>query len=314
MLVKRFARFGKLAVLVAALLAVLIAALAATTLVVNQTVIHRARRWPAASDAVSVRSFSAFISRIDALPDCPRLKRSSLGRARYRGSAYPLIVLSFPAPSNLLGTAKVLLVSGMHGNETAGIEALVQLADRLAHEPALYLGLTIDIVPIANPWGWVHSKRYNGTGEDPNRDFASQRTQEAVLLRNLVRAKGPYDLVIDLHESRKSGYFMYRYVGNDGGLSSAYTAVLKKRGVRRESEYREALFRVKDGVITIPNLALWFAWAARRLAFDHYTRLHGTRLSFTLESPLQEPFGARVATHLEALHTLIQAFTERHDT
>jgi predicted deacylase len=38
-------------------------------------------------------------------------------------------------------------------------------------------GASIDIVPVANPWGWVYGYRYNGEGEDMNRDFASGRTR-----------------------------------------------------------------------------------------------------------------------------------------
>jgi hypothetical protein len=207
----------------------------------------------------------------------------------------------------------VLLVSGVHGTETSGVEALLSFAAELARDPGSWPEAAIDIVPVANPWGWVYGYRYNGDGFDINRDFASRRTREAEAIRRLVRENGPYDLVMDLHESKKYGYFVYQYLPPGPGLGDLYTRILREMGKPAQENYREGIFRTRAGVLRMPAAALAWIAAAGSLSLEHYARLHGTRQSYTVETPLWDEFADRVTVHRKAVAAFIRAVGDDKD-
>jgi hypothetical protein len=96
------------------------------------------------------------------------------------------------------------------------------------------------------------------------------------MIRELIRKNGPYDLVMDLHESKKYGYFIYQYLPPGPGLGEEYTRILRDLGKPAQESYREGIFRARGGVLRIPAAALPWIAAAGRLSLEHYARLHGT--------------------------------------
>jgi hypothetical protein len=285
----------------AAVNAAVVAAIAATS--------HpRATNWPAPGYVFwPLRSWRTVERRLDELPRSARLTRGVLATVTYRGVTLPIPVLHVRAAGATGRPLKVLLVSGVHGTETSGVEALLSLAADLARDPAALPGAEMDIVPVANPWGWVYGYRYNGDGEDMNRDFASRRTLEAEAIRGLVSRNGPYDLVMDLHESKKYGYFVYQYLPHGPGLGEEYARILRDLGKPAQENYREGLFRTRGGVLRIPVVALPWIAAARQLSLEHYTRLHGTPHSYTIETPLWDEFDDRVRVHRRAVSSFVAA-------
>jgi len=268
----------------------------------------RATNWPDQSFTFwPERRWSEVEAAIDALPVAKRLTNSVLGTVEYRGKAYPVHLLSFAAGGS--DRARVLLVGSIHGTEPAGGRALLELAAEMAGDPSLLAGMAVDIVPIANPWGWVHGYRYTGNGADINRDFASSRTQESALLRGLMRERGPYDLVMDLHESKKAGYFVYEYLPPDEGFGATFAALVEAAGGRVENRYREGFWRAEDGVLRMPTAALWWVRLAGQLSLEHYARLHGTRHAYTVESPVDEELADRVRIHRRAVSAFVRRIT-----
>ena len=276
----------------------------------------RASNWPGPSFVFwPQRSWQSVQGRLEALPRSPRLTRAVLGTVSYRGASFPVPLLSFRsfrAAAQEARPLKVLLVSGVHGTETSGVEALLSLAAELAREPSAWPA-AIDIVPVANPWGWVYGYRYNGNGQDMNRDFASGRTREAAMIRELIRKNGPYDLVMDLHESKNYGYFIYQYLPPGPGLGEEYTGILRDLGKPAQENYREGIFRTRGGVLRIPAAALPWIAAAGRLSLEHYARLHGTRQSYTVETPLWDEFPERVLVHRRTVAAFIASVESARD-
>jgi hypothetical protein len=266
----------------------------------------RATNWPGTSFTFwPQRRWSEVEEAIDRLASPRRLSKSVLGTVGYRGKAYPVHWLSFAARGP--DRPHVLLVGSIHGTEPAGGRALLELAGEMARDPSLLADVEVDIVPIANPWGWVYGYRYTGNGEDINRDFASSRTQEAVLLRRLLRERGPYDLVMDLHESKKAGYFVYEYLPPDEGFGSTFAGLVEAGGERLEDRYREWFWRAEDGVLRVPTPALWWVAMARQLSLEQYARLHGTRHAYTVETPVDDELVDRVRMH----RRVVTAFVRR---
>ncbi|MCX7031683.1 MAG: DUF2817 domain-containing protein [Spirochaetes bacterium] len=290
-------------------IAALVAANAAVVAVVAARSHPRATNWPGPSFTFwPERRWSEVEEAIDALAGAKRLSRSVLGTVEYRGTSYPVHLLSFAARGP--DRPRVLLVGSIHGTEPAGGRALLELADGMVRDPSLLADVAVDIVPIANPWGWVHGYRYTGNGEDINRDFASARTQESVLLRGLMRERGPYDLVMDLHESKKAGYFVYEYLPPDEGLGSSFTGLVEAAGERLEDRYHEWFWRAEDGVLRVPTVALWWVALARQLSLEHYARLHGTRHAYTVETPVDDELADRVRIHRRAVAVFVRRITD----
>ena len=274
----------------------------------------RASNWPGPSFVFwPQRSWQSVQGRLEALPRSSRLTRGLLGTVSYRGASFSVPLLSFRAAAQEARPLKVLLVSGVHGTETSGVEALLSLAGELAREPSMWPAAAIDIVPVANPWGWVYGYRYNGDGEDMNRDFASGRTREAAMIRELIRKNGPYDLVMDLHESKNYGYFIYQYLPQGPGLGEEYANILRDLGKPAQENYREGIFRARGGVLRIPAAALPWIAAAGRLSLEHYARLHGTGQSYTVETPLWDEFPERVLVHRRTVAAFIASVESARD-
>jgi hypothetical protein len=106
-------------------------------------------------------------------------------------------------PAALLRAARptVLLLGQQHGDEPAGAEALLSIAEELAEGP---LGKLLDhinvvLLPRANPDGAVLRRAMTTSGVDANRDHLLLRTPEARAMAQLAREFRPM-VVIDLHE------------------------------------------------------------------------------------------------------------------
>ena len=106
----------------------------------------------------------------------------------------------------------VLLVGQQHGDEPAGAEALIVIAQELAGGRLAALLDRIDVVvlPRANPDGAAADKRVTAGGIDVNRDHLLLRTPEAQALAALVREFNPL-VVVDSHEFTALGRFVEKF-------------------------------------------------------------------------------------------------------
>ena len=121
---------------------------------------HEASAWPGPGFTFwPERSWQRLETRIRSLPLSARMESRVAGEVTYLHSALPIRVLRFQAAQENPRPLKVLLASGVHGTESAGVEALLRFAADLARDPSLHSAATIDILPVANPWGWVHGYR-----------------------------------------------------------------------------------------------------------------------------------------------------------
>jgi len=65
----------------------------------------------------------------------------------------------------------VLVMGGIHGNETSSIDVASKLIELLEKDPQLIGDHKVTIIRIANPDGFAAGKRVNGHGVDLNRNF-----------------------------------------------------------------------------------------------------------------------------------------------
>lgn len=117
-------------------------------------------------------------------------------------------------PAALLRSGKptVLLVGQQHGDEPAGSEALLAVAQELAGgrlEPLLDK-LHVIVMPRANPDGARDSRRVTAGGIDANRDHLLLKTPEAQAQAQLVRDYRPA-VVVDAHEYTVAGRYLEKF-------------------------------------------------------------------------------------------------------
>jgi hypothetical protein len=148
----------------------------------------------------------------------------------------PLLALAFsrtgplappapPAPASASGSAPaaasppmpsrrpaVLIVAGQHGDEPAGTEALLVVAQELASGRLERLLERVDVVllPRANPDGAARFQRGTADGTDLNRDHLILQTPEAQAMARLLLDVAPV-VVLDLHEYAVGGAFVEKF-------------------------------------------------------------------------------------------------------
>ena len=117
-----------------------------------------------------------------------------------------------PAALVRSGRPTVLLVGQQHGDEPAGSEALLVLAQELARgrlQPLLER-INVVVLPRANPDGALANQRVTANGIDANRDHLLLKTPEALAQAKLVRDYQPV-VVVDAHEYTVVGRFLQKF-------------------------------------------------------------------------------------------------------
>jgi energy-coupling factor transporter transmembrane protein EcfT len=102
---------------------------------------------------------------------------------------------------------KILILSGMHGNEPAGVMAIPEIINEIANNIDLYKSWNIEIIYPLNPVGLTLFSRINECGCDINRDFRKFKTKQSKLIKEIFE-KNRYELVMDLHEGPYNGLAM----------------------------------------------------------------------------------------------------------
>jgi len=222
----------------------------------------------------------------------------TLGQVSYGASSLPLWVLRQPAANPAAKT--ICLMAGIHGNEPAGVQALLALLQDMQTQPAAFAAHRYVIVPLANPWGWTHDLRHNGDNRDAARQFTDGSAQEATLLKKLFSAEH-CDLLVDLHEDRfHAGFYLLAYgEPNQAGVENALQSIETATGVRR-ARVGEA------GVLAFAPAG--FSGIARTTA-PLWARMNGAQYAFIVESEDTLPLASRIAIHRQAIVGLTRLLT-----
>jgi hypothetical protein len=168
---------------------------------------------PGKRDFTSQGELMAFLEELATKAPTMRLETGSRSQ---QGRVLPVLLFSRAQHAIGNGAKPVVLIIGQqHGNEPAGGEAALVLAQRLGIGDLADLLSSIDviIVPRANPDGADAFVRELANGTDPNRDHTLLRTPEIQTLGTLFNRFHP-QLVLDCHEFTVGG----RWIEKVGGL------------------------------------------------------------------------------------------------
>ncbi len=237
----------------------------------------------------------------------PHLTIKEFGRIKYAEFNAGLWIIRYQ-PSGA-AVKRVLISAGIHGNEPAATAAAVRLVDTLSGTPESVDGVAIEVVPIVNPWGWVHDIRYNQRGIDINRDFATFDTQEAKLIRQFLRDSS-YDLMVDLHEDPTAfGFYLYQYGLGSKSVSRNIVGAVQSMGYPIETDVRMIILKTQSGIIDAPMWGLWYMRLTGQLSITNYYRLNNSRFVYTVETPTDLPWEDRLKIQQTALTMLLETYT-----
>jgi len=122
---------------------------------------------------------------------------------------------STPAPvarAIIARTPTILwIAANVHGNEPSGADAVVKLLYRLADSSdcvtrSILSNAIVGLIPVQNPDGRAHDRRYNAAAFDMNRDVLVG-TQPEVSGRLKLLWQYPPQLFVDEHENGSNSYF-----------------------------------------------------------------------------------------------------------
>ena len=138
-----------------------------------------------------------------------RVVIETLGRSQH-GRAMVAVVLTGPRGWDAQ-LPTVMLLAQQHGNEPAGGEASLVLAQSLATERSALLDrVNVVIVPRANPDAAERFARESASGIDINRDHLLVRTPEVLAITAAVLRYAP-QVVLDLHEFTVAGRWVSKF-------------------------------------------------------------------------------------------------------
>ncbi|RYD62725.1 MAG: hypothetical protein EOP84_34325, partial [Verrucomicrobiaceae bacterium] len=99
---------------------------------------------------------------------------------------------------------ELAIFAGVHGDEPAGVEALIDLLRYMKEQPDLFRAYRIHIYPLCNPTGFEDGTRHSRSGKDLNREFwrGSAEPEVQILERELLAKK--FHGIISLHSDDTS--------------------------------------------------------------------------------------------------------------
>ena len=132
------------------------------------------------------------------------LRADSAGFWRVGEDRYWLPRLIFRGEETTTPVLKLAIFAGIHGDEPAGIHALVDLLRELEANPFLGRAFRIHIYPLCNPTGYEDGTRHSRAGKDLNREFwrGSLEPEVALIERELLQQR--FHGIISLHSDDTS--------------------------------------------------------------------------------------------------------------
>lgn len=213
------------------------------------------------------------------------------------------------------GDKSVVLSAGIHGDEPAGVEAILRFLEGGwggfgKGIKGWEKGYRFTIFPCTNPTGYEWGKRENIVGIDLNRKFGTENPPEEILIIQSTLEGRRFDLYIDLHEDIEGeGFYLYEVLGK--GCNNLAGEIIKEISRKYPVDPRERIdgFPNCGGVICPQKEGKRFHLKRNNLPLPLYLYLHGTRHCFTFESPAKFPVEERVEMHLMAIEKVLSCYT-----
>jgi hypothetical protein len=192
------------------------------------------------------------------------------------------------------------LSAGIHGDEPAAPEALIQWAEkhveRLSSWPLL-------VFPCLNPWGIRNNSRVDSDGRDLNRLFHCDSHPVIAAVRQVTKGRR-FIISLTMHEDYDAqGIYLYEVQRGKVRLGESLLAAARK-------------FLATDPRLRIDGRKADQGLIRRRISPSTFTKigypeaiwlhLHHSEFTFTFETPSEAALDLRVAAHIAVLGECIR--------
>ncbi|MFP4500904.1 MAG: DUF2817 domain-containing protein [Candidatus Hydrogenedentota bacterium] len=255
--------------------------------------------------AQALRNLDNVAFRLHNAAEKEHLSLDTLGTVAYGDFAAPFWRVRYTPPQAAVRT--VLVTGGVHGSEPMGAESVLRFIELLARTTEDYPDTAFVILPMVNPWGYVHNRRLNQQGRDINRDFGPFKTQEARFTQEALDG-AQFDMVIDHHEDNTAtGFYLYDLATPDETACREVIGAVRDAGHPIEQDAGMVIMKTDDGVIDTPVWPLHVAAWTVGNSLANYARLNHAATVFLLESPGRLRPEARLEMHALARQQLLIA-------
>jgi hypothetical protein len=132
------------------------------------------------------------------------LRADSLGFWRVEEERFWLPRFVFQRTPQIKKRIKIAIFAGIHGDETAGIQGLMDFVRELDEDPELGRDYQLFLYPICNPTGYLQGTRHSRSGRDLNREFWRGSDEPEVKLLEEEIQRQQFDGIIALHSDDTS--------------------------------------------------------------------------------------------------------------
>ena len=212
------------------------------------------------------------------------------------------------------GDKKIVLSSGIHGDEPAGVEAILRFLE--GYEDSLNAGIQrwekeyqFTVFPCTNPTGYERGTRENAFGIDLNRRFGSKGPPEEVAIIQRALKGQQFAIYMDFHEDTDGeGFYLYEVLHEE--KDHLAEEIIETLSHQYPIDLRDRIdgFPNCGGVICPQRDEKGFPFKRVDLPLPLYLYLHGVRHCFTIESPTRLPMEERVGMHLMALEVVLNRY------
>ncbi len=186
----------------------------------------------------------------------------------------------------------ILITGGVHGDEPAGVEAVLQFLARDNTE--LLKRFTFVVIPCVNPYGFVHDTRENSDSADINRSFETIKVLEAAIVKKSLHQM-QFSLAIDFHEDYEAtGFYLYEGKRDEQYIGPQLADAVKTIGPIDTEDSGEDAPDIAKGVYKVAS-----EWGTQGLA-PYLLHFHSEHVIIT-ETPTAWPLAQRASLHLGVL-------------
>ena len=217
------------------------------------------------------------------------------------GSVASIPRFLFTGPGDPGTFLRVGVFAGVHGDETSGIAATLELLERLHQAPSPALGYELFVYPVCNPWGYRHNVRWLKSGADMNREFWRGSDEVEVLVIEGQLMKLAFDGIVSLHADDTSDG-LYGFVRGHELTRYVLEPSLEAAGQFMPRNFDKSIdnFEANKGIIA-----------------ECYTGVLGAPptqkprpFEIVFETPHRRPETDQVSAHVAAVLTMLEKFRQ----
>ena len=213
---------------------------------------------------------------------------------------YPIHQIHLASSTNM--PQPILITGGIHGDEPAGVEAVLQFLER--DNTALLKQFSFTIIPCVNPYGYVHSTRETHDDVDINRAFETDNVAEVAIVKKIL-GQNQFSFAIDFHEDYDAtGFYLYEGTRDEKYIGTQLAAAAKAIGPTDPEGTDKEAPNLVEGVYKVAT-----EWGTQGLA-PYLLHFHSKHVIIS-ETPTVWQLERRAALHLVILDAALNAISER---